>query len=356
MRESIDDIRKRIEKIDYEILRMMASRTAAAVEMGQRKAGEGLPLRAPAVEEKVISRYVDRAKEFGMSAESASQIAMLLIRESIEQQGRIPRPSMIKRILIVGGNGKMGMWLARFFASRGHKIKICDLAENPQFPVEHDLVTGASESDVIIIATPISVTDSIIEKLINIQPKALIFDIASIKSPFIGTIKKASENGLRFCSIHPMFGPDANGIIDRNVIVCDCGSRDAVKEVEVLIDGSNITELTIEEHDHIMAYMLGLSHAVSIAFFKTLCHSDIDYSILRSASSTTFKRQAEIAKDVAVENGSLYYEIQHLNPFNQEALAHLESAVKELRLAGLDDNSKAFIDLMNDGKRYFGDD
>lgn len=90
MREDIEDIRKRIEKIDNEILRMMANRTAAAVEMGKRKASDSLPLRAPEVEEKVIARYVSKAKEFGMSESSASTIARLLIHESIEQQGLIP--------------------------------------------------------------------------------------------------------------------------------------------------------------------------------------------------------------------------------------------------------------------------
>ncbi len=97
LRESIDDIRKRIEKIDYEILRLMANRTAAAVEMGQKKAGDSLPLRAPTVEEKVKDRYSERAKEFGMSSDSARQIASILIRESIEAQARIPRPSYSKR-------------------------------------------------------------------------------------------------------------------------------------------------------------------------------------------------------------------------------------------------------------------
>ena len=146
MRESIDDVRKRIEKIDYEILRMMANRTAAAVEMGKMKANEGIPLRAPAVEEKVVGRYIDRAREFGMSASSAAQIARLLINESIEQQGHIPRPSLSKRMLIIGGSGKMGRWLSDLFESRGHRIRVYDVVDSDKFPMEKDLARGSRQS------------------------------------------------------------------------------------------------------------------------------------------------------------------------------------------------------------------
>jgi chorismate mutase / prephenate dehydrogenase len=354
LRESIDDIRKRIERIDYEILRLMANRTAAAVEMGQMKASESLPLRAPAVEEKVIGRYVDRAQEFGMSSESARRIATLLIRESIEQQGKVPRPSMSRRMLIVGGNGKMGTWLCRFFASRGHRIRIYDQGENSKFPVEKDLERGVKDAEVIVLATPISATKELFEKIAAMSPQALIFDISSIKSPIIGSMRKACADGLKVCSMHPMFGPETISLIDRNVILCDCGSIDALDKARALVDGANVTEMPIEEHDPLMAYVLGLSHAVNISFFEALRRSGKDYRTLNKAASTTFRRQVENAKNVAEENPLLYYEIQHVNPYNQEALEYLSQAVEELRRAASSGDKEAFDTMMKEGKDYFG--
>ncbi len=356
MRESIDDIRKRIERIDYEILRLMANRTAAAVEMGQMKANEGLPLRAPAVEERVIGRYIDRAKGFGMSSESARLIATLLIRESIEQQGRIPRPAQSKRVLIIGGSGKMGTWLCRFLASRGHRIRVYDLGENAQFPVERDLEKGVLDAEIIVLATPISATREMLDKVIALRPQGLVFDISSIKTPIIDLLRRGAQEGLRICSLHPMFGPDTISIIDRNVVLCDCGSTEAVDQARVLVDGANIIDMPVEDHDPLMAYVLGLSHAVNISFFEALRRSGVDYATLRKAASTTFQKQVETARGVSAENAQLYYEIQHLNPYNERALAFLQQSVEELRRAATAGDREAFDAMMREGREYFGGD
>jgi chorismate mutase / prephenate dehydrogenase len=354
LRESIEDIRRRIEKIDREILRMMANRTAAAVEMGQMKATDSIPLRAPQVEEQVIGRYVERAKEFGMSAESARQIATLLIRESIEQQGRIPRPQLSKRMLIVGGNGRMGMWLCRFFASRGHRIRVHDQGDNAQFPMEKDLQRGVREAEVIVLATPISVTPGLLEKVLAWEPTGVVLDIASIKTPLIPVLRGGAAKGAKVCSMHPMFGPDTPTIVDRNVILCDCGSPDAVEVTRSLIDGSNIVEMEVEDHDPIMSYVLGLSHAVNIAFFETLRQSGRSFEELEKTASTTFRKQVESARHVASENEQLYYEIQHLNPYNIETLGHLQKAVADLKEAAETGDREAFRRMMVEGRDYFG--
>ncbi len=354
MRESIDDIRKRIEKIDREILRMMANRTAAAVEMGQMKAAESIPLRAPQVEERVIARYVERAREFGMSAESATQIARLLIRESIEQQGHIPRPQLSKRMLIIGGSGRMGMWLCRFFAARGHKIRVYDQEDNPQFPMETDLERGVRDAEVIILAMPISSTPEMLRQVLSLRPAGVVLDITSIKTPLVKALRAGAADGMKVCSMHPMFGPDTSSIIDRNVIICRCGSAEATELARSLIDGSNVIEMEVEEHDPLMAYVLGLGHAVNIAFFEALRRSGRPFMELDRAASTTFRRQVDSARNVAEENAQLYYEIQHLNPFNKDALEHLQRAVDDLMEAALKDDREAFERMMREGREYFG--
>lgn len=354
MRESIDDVRKRIEKIDYEILRMMANRTAAAVEMGKMKASESIPLRAPAVEERVVDRYIGRAKEFGMSAASARQIARLLIRESIEQQGHIPRPSLSKRMLIIGGNGKMGRWMADFFEARGHRIRVYDISDSDKFPMERDLERGVRDAEVVVIATPISVTAGVLEKIAELRTEALVFDIASIKSPLQAALRRGASEGLLMCSLHPMFGPDTYSIIDRNVVLCNCGSSEAVDKARELVDGANIMEMDVEEHDPIMAYVLGLGHAVNIAFFESLRASGRSFEELNKAASTTFRRQVETSRDVASENAQLYYEIQNMNPYNAEALAYLQKALEDIRAAGDNGDREAFERMMTDGREYFG--
>jgi chorismate mutase/prephenate dehydrogenase len=97
-----------------------------------------------------------------------------------------------------------------------------------------------------------------------------------------------------------------------------------------------------------------LSHAVNIAFFEALRQSGKSYADLDMAASTTFRRQVETSRDVASENAQLYYEIQHLNPHNQDALAFLQRAVDDLKDAAAKGDREAFERMMAEGKEYFG--
>jgi len=151
-----------------------------------------------------------------------------------------------------------------------------------------------------------------------------------------------------------MFGPEAASIINRNVVICNCGSPEALDLARPLVDGANVIEMDVEEHDSLMAYVLGLSHAVNIAFFEALRQSGRGYKELDSAGSTTFHRQVEISRDVASENAQLYYEIQHLNPHNAEALGYLQRALEDLRKAGVTGDREAFEKMMVEGREYFG--
>jgi chorismate mutase/prephenate dehydrogenase len=57
---------------------------------------------------------------------------------------------------------------------------------------------------------------------------------------------------------------------------------------------------------------------------------------------------------VAAENPEMYYEIQHLNPRNIEALDALIEAMKQVRAAAKSKESDDFVHIMQKGKQYFG--
>jgi chorismate mutase/prephenate dehydrogenase len=193
-----------------------------------------------------------------------------------------------------------------------------------------------------------------LKEILSYKPKGLVFDIASIKAPIIELLKEGAKNGYQVCSLHPMFGPETASIIDRNVVICHCGSPEADEKARNLVDGSNTIEMDIEDHDPLMAYVLGLSHAVNIAFFEALRQSGKSYDELQKAASTTFRRQVETSKGVASENAQLYYEIQNLNPHNQDALSYLQRAVDDLKDAAVKGDREAFERMMAEGKEYFG--
>jgi chorismate mutase/prephenate dehydrogenase len=317
--------------------------------MGQIKASHMLPLRVLEVEKVVIGRYASKAEETHVSEEALCEIAKILIKESVEIQARIPRPSASKNILVIGGAGNMGRWMCDYFSSRNHNVQIFDIKQDEKYQNAVNLGEGSRTADVIVISSPIETIADTLQEIISFDTKALIFDIASIKSPFLEISQSMAEMGVHICSVHPMFGSRANGIIDRNVIVCDCGDVSAVDAAETLFEGANITKIDVAEHDKLMAYVLGLSHALNIVFNATLMKSGISFDLLSSVSSTTFQKQTELSIDVAYDNAELYYMIQKKNPYNAHAFVHLKDSISDLRAS----DRGTFLEHMVGARKYF---
>ncbi|MDD1767109.1 MAG: prephenate dehydrogenase, partial [Methanomassiliicoccales archaeon] len=306
----------------------------------------------------VISRFVEQGARLGVREGTARQIALTLIRESVDAQSTLPKPSKPKEVLVIGGAGKMGSWMCRYLRSRGHRPVVCDVVRSADFPNASSLESAASTSDFIIVATPISVARKCLKRLIDLHPSATLFDISSIKTPVMPVLKEAVKEGISACSVHPMFGPDTESIFNRNIIMCDCGSEAATDAATELLNwgGARMIRMRIEDHDVLMACVLGLSHAVNIAFFDALTKTGIDYATLENVASTTFRKQAGTSRDVAFENPELYYEIQHLNPENNRALELLARSIKEIGQAASSEDRRLLTEIMENGKKYFGGD
>jgi chorismate mutase/prephenate dehydrogenase len=354
--DSVDGIRWKIEELDNQILDLIEKRMKAALYMGSEKVRKGLPVRNVRVEEQVIERYLERAESVGISEAAAKEIATLLIRESVDAQGRLPRPGRPQDILVIG-TGKMGQWFLRFLSGRGHKVHVCDTRPEKKERSTVGLKDGVKSAEVIIIAVPISSTKQILEEVLAMKPKGIVLDITSVKDSIIPTMRAAAEAGFGVCSIHPMFGPEAS-VYDRNIVICDCGSNEAMDKAAELFDGTGakMTRMPVEEHDELISYVLGLSHAANIAFFRTLAKSGVDYRRLDEISSTTFRSQATTSKRVANESPELYYDIQHLNPHSKHCLDLFLESVGDIEASAMDKDGKRFVEIMQEGKEYFGED
>ncbi len=355
MPEHVDAIRWHIEEVDNQIMDLIGQRMRLAKEMGEHKLGGGIPVRNVRVEEQVMARFASRAKQADISEEAARSIAKILLHESEDAQFRMPRVEP-KRITIIGGSGKMGAWLSRFFDLQGHKVMVNDIVSSTNFPYENDLKRAVSHADVVVVATPIDAALEMLDKVLALKPKALIADITSIKAPLIPSLRSAVEKGLKVCSLHPMFGPDTKSLIYQNLLICDCGSKEGVAEAHALFDhtGVEVHDIKLEEHDRLMSYVLGMSHAINIAFFDALANSGLSLKELESAASTTFRNQMCTSLRVANENPELYYQIQHVNPFTKETLDLLVKSIEEIQAAALAKDSDQFVRIMDKGRAYYG--
>lgn len=332
----LPELRRQVRDLDDQIYALLAARLKLARAIGEAKHAANLPVKDYQVEKDVIERARSQARDLGLYEGMAEETAKLLIKYAVQTQDetRLRRNLQsslpTRQVLIAGGAGRMGQWLAEFFDSFGHGVHLYDVtpAQSP-FEQVTSFEAAAEDHDVIILATPISATLPLIERLTKTMTKALVFDICSLKTPILPAIKQAQTQGLRMTSVHPMFGPGVDTLSGRNIILCQTERPELTAEARSLFSATtaNLIELPLERHDRMMAYVLGLSHLTSLIFAEALKTSGEPFRDLKTCASTTFNAQLEVTHSVANENPDLYYEIQVENQFSRELLQELRAAV-----------------------------
>ena len=197
-------------------------------------------------------------------------------------------------------------------------------------------------------------TNAILLELAQAPPPGVVFDVGSLKSPLRTGLHALRAAGGQVTSVHPMFGPDTDLLSGRHVIFVDLGVPAATRAARELFASTMATlvEMDLESHDRLIAYVLGLSHALNIAFFTALAESGEAAPRLATLSSTTFDAQLGVAAKVAAENPDLYFEIQTLNDYGTESLAALLYAVERLRSVVRAGDLEGFRGLMTRGNQY----
>jgi chorismate mutase/prephenate dehydrogenase len=154
-----------------------------------------------------------------------------------------------------------------------------------------------------------------------------------------------------------MFGPDTELLSGRHVIFVDLGNAGALTAARELFSSTMAEQvvMSLDDHDRLIAYVLGLSHALNIAFFTALAESGEAAPKLARMSSTTFDAQLDVAGRVAQDSPELYYEIQSLNDYGAESLEALSQAVERVRTAVLSHDHDTFVALMRRGRDYLED-
>jgi chorismate mutase/prephenate dehydrogenase len=185
----------------------------------------------------------------------------------------------------------------------------------------------------------------------------VIFDVGSLKSPLRAGLQALKSHGCKVTSLHPMFGPDTELLSGRHVVFVDLGSAEALAAAQELFSPTMAEQvvMSLDDHDRLIAYVLGLSHALNIAFFTALAGSGEAAPKLARMSSTTFDSQLDVASRVAQESPELYYEIQSLNDYGAESLEALAQAVERIRTAVITQDHDAFVALMRQGQDYLED-
>jgi len=306
------ELRQRLDEIDSGIIDLIAERQAVVTTIGEHKLKTGAPLRHYAREREVIDRGVARAESHGLSGAVARDVLETLIHHSLGKQETYKLAQSDhgqgKQALVIGGLGRMGEWMSRYLDMVGYHVDVADpVVKETPFDRVDNWESVIDDYDLVVVAVPLRPSNAILHRLAELQPRGLIFDIGSLKSPMRTGLEALADSGCRVCSVHPMFGPELFAHT-----AADC------------------VDLSLEEHDEVMAWVLGLSHLVNIAFASALAESGEAVPLLRQISSSTFNAQLKVAGQVVSENPHLYYEIQQGNEMTGEVVDHFRRVLDGL--------------------------
>ncbi|WP_405241653.1 prephenate dehydrogenase/arogenate dehydrogenase family protein [Lentisalinibacter salinarum] len=355
----LDELRARLSAVDRELMERVAERQRIVDEIGRSKLTTGRATRDFRREKEVIDMGRRQAEELGVDPALAESLLTLLIRSSLthQEQARVTAEGRGdgRRVLVIGGSGKMGGWLVGFFASQGFDVTIADPGPT-DLPVDYyaDWREAGTDYDIIAVAAPLARSAEILAGLAELAPPGLIFDVGSLKSPLKEPLQALARAGCRVTSLHPMFGPDTRLLSGRHVIFCDVGVPEATAEARGLFAATMAEriDMDLEDHDRLIAYVLGLSHALNIAFFTALAESGEAAPRLSTMSSTTFDAQLDVSARVAEDNPNLYFEIQRLNEFGLEPLDALCQSAERIRELVRSGDEAGFVRLMRRGREY----
>lgn len=355
---NLDKLRNSLSDVDRQLVELIARRQNIVSEIGKHKRSSGTATRDYKREKEVLEMARAQAKELDIDPDLADDIMSMLIQSSLasQEKDRVVAEGKGdgKRALIIGGKGKMGGWFADFFRSQAFDTNIADTQLEDGDGCFADWRDAGVDYDVIVVATPLAISGEILSELAELKPGGLVFDIGSLKSPLRVGLEKLKASGCKVTSLHPMYGPDTELLSGRHLIFVDVGCSEATASAKELFSATMVEQLDmgLDDHDRLIAYVLGLSHALNIAFFTALAESGEAAPRLATMSSTTFDAQLLVSAAVARDNPNLYFEIQHLNDFGLGPLDALCDSAERIRKMVADGDEAGFVALMEKGKAY----
>lgn len=245
------------------------------------------------------------------------------------------------RVGVIGGTRGMGRWFARFLATRGYNVAVCDekTALTP--------TTVAVTCHVVVVSVPIGITVEIIKAIGSLLNRdSLLMDLTSLKTGPVEAMLKYSRCEVIGC--HPLFGPRIRSPRGRNIVLCPARTKRWLPWMRSVLEsaGARIVETTPEEHDRRMALVQGLNHLNSLALGLVLSCSGTRLSELAPFGTPVFEEKLKITKKILCSSPHLYAEIMVLNPDMQRILTLYERALRDLKPLIRGKDAKSLIALM----------
>ncbi|WP_418789947.1 prephenate dehydrogenase/arogenate dehydrogenase family protein [Phosphitispora sp. TUW77] len=238
---------------------------------------------------------------------------------------------IFEKVTIIGV-GLIGGSLGMALINRGLAVMVTgvDETENLELAIEveaiHegtiDIAAAVADADLVVVATPVGVTNDIIKNVAPIVKQGcIITDVGSTKSGIVYEAEGIISPGTFFVGGHPMTGSEVSGVkgadrylFENAVYVLtptqntDNNALAKVSQMAAAI-GARVIEIDPGEHDLMVATVSHLPHIVATALVNTAGNLDIEHQGLLMLAAGGFRDTTRVAsgnplmwRDICITN------------------------------------------------------
>jgi prephenate dehydrogenase len=264
------------------------------------------------------------------------------------------------KIAVIGA-GKMGVWFAKFFESKGYDVILADRKKaklEAQKDLLVDLTTSFEEAvkdaDQILLCVSINAMEEVAKAISSVLRKGqVVMDICSIKEAPVKTMHQYL-NGATILGTHPVFGPGSNGVKHKAYILTPTNAKEQefAEQFKQWLEKeeAHVFIMTPKKHDELMSVVLGLPHFIGLVACETLLEQ-MNLPETKKVAGTTYRMLFTLAEATALETPDLYASVQ-TNLANLGEIEDLFMAkAQELLTLIKNKDQKAIIERMEQLKK-----
>jgi chorismate mutase/prephenate dehydrogenase len=347
----LDQLRVEIDAIDSELVNLLARRAKVTSKVGQYKSQVGLPIYVPEREAALIAKRRQQAEQQNVSPVLVEDLLRRIMRESYQTQhvNYLRTNPDIGKIVVVGGAGALGKIFVDMFTRSDYPVEIL---EKDDWPNADKILAGAG---LVLVAVPIKLTQSVIEKFTDLPEDCILADITSTKAMPLKSMLDAHKGPV--LGLHPMFGPDVSSLVKQVVVVCHGRGEDKYQWLldQVKIWGSIIQQVDAQEHDDAMVFIQVMRHFCSFVFGSHLQSADPDLQQLVSLSSPIYRLELAMVGRLFAQDPALYADIIFDNKDSLSRLTQFNEKFSQALTLLKKGDKEAFIEQFTQVGNWFGD-
>lgn len=264
------------------------------------------------------------------------------------------------RFLVVG-LGLMGGSYAYGLSKRGYHVNAIEINQlSIDYAIEHKIIENGStfdvdmiqEADIILFGLyPTTMIEWITSYQKYFKPDILITDVSGVKAKLVDRVQGILRTDVEFIASHPMAGKEVSGVKfcddemfkQANFLITPTEKNTPsaiafLKDFAKVLEFSNISILSPEEHDEMIGYVSQLTHAIAISLMNANGNPE-----LVKYTGDSFRDLTRIARI----NENLWTELFFYNKENLiREIEDFEKALNVLKDTLVEENGEKLKELM----------